>query len=761
MDHALFETPRPEVDPSEAEALVLSEFGVAGTATPLDGERDRNFKITTADAAYALRIGNAADHPDSVEMQSLAMEHALVTDPSLPIPTVLRTRRGAPVGRFRVGEREHPVQLVTFLEGDPPPDPPSTPGFRRSVGATVARLSRAVRGFDHRALHRKLLWDLGRLVELTPRLVDVEPERRSMVLRRLEIFETSIAPALRRLPGQLVYGDAHVGNLLVDPHDTDRITGLVDFGDATYGPRVLDVAITAAYQVFGDSPIDALVQLVSAYHAVDPLDEAEIPLIPDLAASRLVQSYLISAWRSTLHPDNREYIMSDSEESWAGLLAIDALQVDVVVDELRRACGLGRPRRAPLAEAMSLRADRLGPALSLSYAQPVRLDSGDGVWLTDTDGHRLLDAYNNVPHVGHSHPQVTSAIAAQVRRLTTNTRYLVDEVGEYADRLVALLPDDLSVVMFVNSGSEANDVAYQIASVVTGRRGVVTTEHAYHGTTWATSMMSPEELGRSRLEAWAAQVGGAATLASPEAADLVATEIDTAVSALRGRNEAPAMVIFDDVFSSDGVFEVPPGFLRNAYERARRAGALCVADEVQAGFGRVGPAFWGFAQDGVVPDIVTLGKPMGNGHPMGAVVTTPEIAREFAAGWHFFSTFAGSPVAAAAGGAVLDVLERERLPVRAAEVGGYLREQIGALEGPTIVSIRGPGMFTGVEMSDSAVAAAVVERMRQMGVLIGLTGLGENVLKIRPPLVFTERHVDWLVERLATALSDVGPPPPQ
>ncbi len=756
MDDPLFETPRPEVSAAEAESLVGEVFGIVGIATPLDGERDRNFRISADGARFALRIGNAADHPDTVAMLSLAMEHALAVDPSLPIPAVSRTRHGDPVGRARTAQGDHPLQLVTFLSGITPPDRPTTPAFRRSVGSTVARLSRALRGFDHPTLSRHLLWDLARLPELTTRLVHVDPARRPLLERRLVHFEQALAPVLRSLPHQFVYGDAHAGNLLVDPADPDHITGLVDFGDATRGPRVLDVAITASYQVFGADPLDALVQTVAAYHAIDPLDGTELSLIPGLAVSRLVQSYLISAWRSALHPDNRDYIMSDSADAWEGIVAIDALDPEVALSELRKACGLGRPARRPLTEAVAHRRDRLGPALALSYAEPVRLESGDGVWLTDTDGRRLLDAYNNVPHVGHGHPQVTSAIAAQVRRLTTNTRYLVDEVGDYADRLVGLLPDELSVVMFVNSGSEANDVAYQIARVVTGRRGVVTTDHAYHGTTFVTSMMSPEELGRDRLEGWIAHVGGASTLGAPDAAARVETELGGAFVDLASRGEAPAMVIFDDVFSSDGIFAVPTGYLRAGYARARAAGALCVADEVQAGFGRVGSSFWGFAQDGVVPDIVTLGKPMGNGHPMGAVVTTPAIAAEFAAGWHFFSTFAASPVAAAAGSAVLDVLDRERLAERADEVGAHLRQAIAGLAHPAITTVRGPGLFIGIEMSNEAAAQATVEGLRREGVLVGRTGPGGNVVKVRPPMVFSRHHGDLLVDRLAVVLETVG-----
>ena len=248
-------------------------------------------------------------------------------------------------------------------------------------------------------------------------------------------------------------------------------------------------------------------------------------------------------------------------------------------------------------------------------------------------------------------------------------------------------------------------------------------------------------------------VGGEATLGSPDAALLLEQELIQATEQLGLRDEAPAMVIFDTVFSSEGIFDLPAGYLATARRWTDRTGALLVADEVQAGFGRVGPRFWGFAADQVVPDIVTLGKPMGNGYPVGAVITTAEIAGRFAESWHYFSTFAGSPMAAAAGMAVLDVLEGEGLPEQAARVGDHLRHEIAALGDVRIVTVRGPGLFVGVELTDSDLAEAVVEGMREQGVLIGSTGPRGNVLKIRPPLVFSERHADLLVDRLQTVLA--------
>jgi 4-aminobutyrate aminotransferase-like enzyme/Ser/Thr protein kinase RdoA (MazF antagonist) len=747
----VLETPPADITTAHAGDIARRLYGLDGAFTPLDGERDRTFRVDAAEASYVLKIGNPAEEPGIVEMQALALEHALAGDPTLPIPQLHRTVDGRSIGeidheRLRLG-----VQLVSFLPGRPAATGEPSPTARRALGAVVARLDRALAGFTHPLSNRSLLWDLTCLAQLRPHLDAVPAERRSLVARELDRF-ADYAPRLARLRRGTIHGDLNPANVLFDVADPERIVGIVDFGDMVHGPVVCDPAIAASYQAFGcEDPVAALVDVICGYHGVYALDPAEIGLVPLLAAARCAQSLLVSAWRVGIDPENAEYILCDADDSYETLGRLAEHDPAVTAHTLLRACGLERRLALTLDESLALRRARLGPALSLTYDTPVHLDSAEGVWLVDTDGNRLLDAYNNVPQVGHGHPRVTAALAGQARRLTTNTRYLVDEVAVYADRLAGLLPGELSVVMFVNSGSEANDVAIQIARAVTGNVGVVITEHAYHGTTAATAALSPEEFAGRPLEPWVATVGGAETLAAADAATRVAPELEGAFERLRGTGLAPAMVLFDSVFASDGIFRVPPGYLQAAYASARTAGALCVADEVQAGFGRVGAPFWGFAQDGVVPDIVTLGKPMGNGHPMGAVVTTPEIAAEFAARWHFFSTFAGSPVAAAVGSAVLDVIEDERLDHHAEIVGAYLRARLEERLGER-AAVRGPGLFVGVELDDAVTARGVVERMRARGVLVGRTGARQNVVKIRPPLVFSERHADRVVDTLAASL---------
>jgi 4-aminobutyrate aminotransferase-like enzyme/Ser/Thr protein kinase RdoA (MazF antagonist) len=745
MDFAIFDTPRPDVDEEDAVGIVRQVYGVDGTASVLPGERDRSFRIDTAGPSYVLKVGNGAERQDVVEAQAGAIAHALVSDPGLPIPHVIPTLDGAKTGTHD----SHAIQLTAFIEGAPPIPSATPPGFRRSLGYLSARLSRALRGYDHPALHRLFPWDMTQLPRLAPLIGLVADRRRGSLEAVLAHFDTEVLPALDRLGCQMVHGDIHDDNVLVDRVDSERITGLFDFGDMSWGPRVIETAVTATYQCFGSDPTEAMAQVSAAFHIVDPLTPGEISLIPDLVMARCAQSVLMAARHVTTHPENSDYASADAENMWDTLQTLGAQERGFIVDRLMHACGFRTVSPRVSSVSLELRRHRLGPSLALTYEHPVHARRGEGVWMVDSDGNRLLDAYNNVPQVGHAHPEVVAAVAAQTALLSTNTRYLVDEIVEYADRLASLFPDPLSVVMFTNSGSEANDLAYQIATTLTGRKGIITTDNAYHGTTAVTAAMSPQEYETPAYSAW---VSGAAVLGHGDAADPVLDELKSATEELMRRGFAPAMAIFDTVFSSEGIFDMPSGFLRSARAWADETGALLIADEVQAGFGRVGARFWGFAGDVAVPDLVTLGKPMGNGYPMGAVVTSAEVAARFAERRHFFSTFAGSPVAAAAGMAVLDVIEHEHLAESADLVGGYLRRGIVDLGNADVIEVRGPGLFVGVQMSDAGLAGRVVEGMRDRGVLIGSTGPAEDVLKIRPPLVFTERHADILLDRLAATV---------
>ena len=422
---------------------------------------------------------------------------------------------------------------------------------------------------------------------------------------------------------------------------------------------------------------------------------------------------------------------------------------------------------------LAVRRRQLGPSLSIGYRRPLEIVRGWMQFLYARDGRRYLDAVNNVPHVGHAHPRVVRAGQQQMSVLNTNTRYLHELLGRYAERLTATLPAPLSVCYFVNSGSEANELALRLARAYTSRRDTVVVEGGYHGNTTTLIDVSPykhDGPGGAGPAPWVHKVPmpdvyrGRYRSDDPRAAERYATFVADAVARIRSRGTQPAAFLCESVLSSAGQVVLPRGFLTTAYAHVRRAGGVCIADEVQVGFGRVGSHFWGFETQEVIPDIVTLGKPIGNGHPMGAVITSPEIAAAFANGMEYFSTFGGNPVSCAIGLAVLDVIAEEGLQANALEVGRHLQAglQEVAARRPLIGDVRGLGLFLGVELVRDRTtlepageeAERVASRMCERGVLVSTDGPFHNVLKIKPPLVFTTTDADQLVATLDHVLGE-------
>jgi 4-aminobutyrate aminotransferase-like enzyme/Ser/Thr protein kinase RdoA (MazF antagonist) len=424
-------------------------------------------------------------------------------------------------------------------------------------------------------------------------------------------------------------------------------------------------------------------------------------------------------------------------------------------------------------QTLAARRSRLGKNLGLSYEQPLKIVRGWMQYLYDETGRAFLDFYNNVPLIGHSHPRVVQAAQEQLALLNTNTRYLHDVINRYAQRLTGLLPEPLKVCFFVNSGSEANELALRLARAHTAREDVIVLEHAYHGNTSTLIDISPYKFdgpgGRGR-KPWVHvallpdDYRGKYRRDEARAGAKYAAQIGELIDQLRAKNSGPCAFIAETLPSVGGQIVFPPGYLTDAYARVRAAGGVCIADEVQTGFGRLGTHFWGFETQDVVPDIVVLGKPIGNGFPVGAVITTSEIARSFDNGMEFFSTFGGNPVACAAGLAVLDVVQSENLQQQARRVGDYLKKSLLALQQkyPLIGDVRGSGLFLGLDLVLDPVTRApasrqaeyVVNRFRECGILTGTDGPHHNVIKLRPPLIITESDADIFTCVLANILAE-------
>ncbi|GAA4091305.1 aspartate aminotransferase family protein [Nocardioides kongjuensis] len=410
----------------------------------------------------------------------------------------------------------------------------------------------------------------------------------------------------------------------------------------------------------------------------------------------------------------------------------------------------------------------LGRNAPLFYDRPVHLVRGSGVWVEDADGRRYLDAYNNVPHVGHCHPHVVQAVARQAATLNLHTRYLDGVVVDYAERLTARFADSLDTAVLTCSGSESNELALRMARFATGRRGLIVSDFSYHGNTATLASLTTcfpvvEEFPAS---ARAVRVPDprhdGAGLTEAELLERYLGEVAEAVRSLEASGDGVGAILIDSFFANEGLPDAVAGYVAGAVELVRAAGGLFICDEVQAGFGRTGDALWGHELAGVTPDLVTLGKPMGNGHPIAGVVAGNELVSAFQSAATYFNTFGGNPVSAAAGAAVLDVLDEEGLQANAHRVGAHLREGLAKLAArhEPLGDIRGRGLFVGVEIEhdgvpDAARTAWLVNAMRDRGVLLSRIGRHDNVLKIRPPLVFATEHADRLLDALDDALDGV------
>ncbi|WP_083330837.1 aminotransferase class III-fold pyridoxal phosphate-dependent enzyme [Halofilum ochraceum] len=765
---------RPNLPVERVAAILQAEWGISGELADVGGDRDQNLVVTTpAGTSWLVKIGQPGEVHGVLDMQLAALRHAAHQDPGLGIPPVIPKCDGEYLHALPAdGGGAGWLRVFGYVAGKPIGTRPRPAALLRGVGGTMARLDRALAGFFHPYAGHDLLWDVRQIPALRPCALDIDDARqRDRILQIFDEFTEHVLPRLGGLRSQVIHGDATAENVLV-ADDRSAIAGIIDFGDVMHGPLVQELAVAMADTTSGlDTPWQGASHVAAGFDERLPLEDEELALLWDLARARLALTVSVLASRTVHRAEGAGSMESDMTAYQDQLKAFDAVGHNRAFRDLRRTLRLPEPMAVTGSgtdtetdRLVARREERLMPGLALFYPEaPLHAVRGEGMWLFDADGTPHLDCYNNVPHVGHCHPHVGNAVARQTRTLNTNTRYLYDSVLEYADRLAERFPGELGSVMFVNSGSEANDLAWRMARAWSGQGGALVTAGAYHGVTEAIAALSPYEAGNGAPHphvAWISPPGGAAQ-ASSRGDGGYAVDIDRAIDRLAASGYGVAATMIDPTLASDGILDAPAGWLNTVFARVRGAGGLCIADEVQAGFGRLGTA-WGFEAHGAVPDIVTLGKPAANGYPLGAVVTTPAIMRVFAERTDFFSTFGGNPVACNAGLAVLDVLDREGLWAAAAEVGGYLRDRLAALgtRHETIGEVRGRGLFLGVELvtdRDSRqpapkATARVALAMRRAGVLVGVEGPHANVLKIRPPIVCKHTHADLLVDALDRAL---------
>jgi 4-aminobutyrate aminotransferase-like enzyme len=750
---------------SDAEAIAREHWGLQCQAEPLAGEVDRNFLLVTDSGdRWVLKISREDTDRVGLEYQIEALrflENSLVAElVQQPLPTT--------DGRYllpyeRNGCEDCWARILSFMDGSPLVNfRERPPALLEEVGRALARLDLALRDFEHPGAHRDHPWnlerahDLGQYSELI-----TDTARRELVERHLELYRHEVVPHLAGLEHSVIHNDANDYNLLVRDGDNGDavLAGFIDFGDSLYTITVAELAIAATYLMLDrEYPLTTAALVTSGYNSVRPLTTGELSLLFDLIKARLCASVLMSVRGFHFEPEN-EYLQISAQPIWRLLERLSMIDPDEATRTFEDACGTFSPPVRSADEIVAVRKRHFGFNLSISYSEPLKIIRGEGQYLYDDTGSRFLDLVNNVCHVGHCHPHVVAAAQQQIAKLNTNTRYLHDNLAEYSLRLTNTFPDGLDVCFFTNSGTEANDLALRLARAHTGSKEIIVLDHAYHGHSPSLVEISPykcEGPGGEGLAEHAHKVPMPDPYRGPhrgpDAGQSYADEVEKTISEVESKGKKLGAFMAESLIGCGGQVIPASGFLSASTEAVRAAGGVFIADEVQVGFGRAGSHMWAFESQDVEPDIVTLGKPIGNGHPMAAVITTREIAASFDTGMEYFNTFGGNPVSCAVGLAVLDVIEQEGLQQLALEMGKRLLDGLRELQNSheLIGDVRGLGLFVGVELvrdrkelkPASREASRVIDEMRTRGFLLSTDGPLHNVLKIKPPMVLLERDVD-------------------
>lgn len=732
----------------------------------LDGYDNKNYHITTAEKDFIYKTYKYSESlKDTVEAENEILLY-LQEEFDARIPTPIPFKDNSYVKLVDSDNGKVISRMLSFLKGEFLGNAAHTPSLFKSLGTFLAKLDIALKGLKNYTVKaRKWEWDLQHFDLNKKYINDIpDPKDRSLVAYFFNQFDEIVRPVIPELRKQIIHNDANEWNILVQNGD---ISGIIDFGDVAHTFLINELAIAITYGCYDkENPLEWAVILIKAYHQVLPIEGKELKILYYLIAARLCTSVCNSAHARKADPTNT-YASISEKSAWKMLyrwLTINPIKAE---NEFRKAAGFSRLEQIEINEVLKRRHQHISPILSLSYEQPIHMVRSAFQYMYDADGNTFLDAYNNIPHVGHSHPKVVEAGKNQMAKLNTNTRYLFDELAIYAEKLLSYFPSKLNKVFFVNSGSAASDLAIRMANNHTGTSNMMVMELGYHGNTQTSIDISDYKFSNPKGQGQKHHIlktpipdtyKGRYQKDNPNAGKLYGLD---AVAQIKDSNVPISAFISEPIVGCAGQVPLPIGYLNEVYPAIRAQGGIFISDEVQTGFGRVGDHFWGFEAHGVVPDMVILGKPIANGHPMGAVVCTDEIATSFEKGVEFFSSFGGNPVSCAIATAVLDVIEEERLQKNAKEVGEHYISLLSELmlKYPCIGDVRGSGLFIGCEIvndhtkdPDTSLASHIKNELRNRHILISTDGPFDNIIKTKPPLCFSKENAEVVVSTIDDVL---------
>lgn len=759
------------------EAFVEENYNLNVEASSLQGYDEQNFLLKRVSGKkYILKIATDDQRMEFLDAQIRMLQHLAKKGFEGKFPEVLPNRNNEPVSIFEQEDRQYYIRILTYLEGSFWVNQNSfSQSLYESLGNFLGEMDKALKDFSHVAMHKNYLWDVSKAAEAGQKLLFIkDPAKRRIADYFLLQFETEAMPVISSLRHGYIHNDANDYNVLIRD---GKVAGLIDFGDVIFTALINNLAIACTYAMLHTKdPLQVAATIVKGYHEAYPLNENELGVIYYLIAARLCISVTQSAWNASLDSDNEHHFLSE-KPAW--ILLYQLIEINPVKAEntFRVACGFSSiiNEKDDYESLLQERSEHIGKNLSISYNEPLKIVKGALQYLYDDKGNTFVDCVNNVSHVGHCHPTVVRAMQKQIATLNTNTRYLSDPLVDYAKALTATLPDKLSVCYFTNSGSEANDLAIRIARHFTKQKDILVLDHAYHGTSTLAIEMSPYKFdgtGGFDQKPYIHKAispdlyRGQFHYGDENAGEKYAADIAKVLEEMKEKGTGIAAFICETLLGVGGQIPLPENYLKEVYAHVRKAGGVCIADEVQVGFGRVGETFWGFELQDVEPDIVVLGKPIGNGHPLAAVIVTKEIADAFNNGMEYFNTFGGNPVSMTTGLSVLKVIIEEKLQKNALETGNYLLELFRkSMENhPLIGDVRGHGLFVGVELvkdrktKEPAVEEIdlIVEKMKAKGFLLSTDGPLHNVLKIKPPMVFDKKNAVEMVKALEEVLIEIG-----
>ena len=651
------------------------------------------------------------------------------------------------------------IRMLSYLEGNFIAECKINKNIISSLGSFLAKFNLLTRNWSNSEIKaRDWEWKIESVELIKDRANYISnPFRRNRVIYFIQQYKENIVPVYNDLRKSIIHNDANQWNVLVEK---DKTTGLIDFGDISYSNLVNEIGIAMTYIAYDKEDIlywSGI--LLESYNKVLPLKKKEVESLYYIIALRLCMSVSNSAYTKLNQPNNN-YISEGEENAWNMLDKWIFYGPTKVKNYFLKSTGFSLNKGKKENEYIEKREKYLSKILSLSYKHPLVMDQSAFQYMYDVYGNTFLDAYNNIPHVGHSHPIVLEAAQKQMSKLNTNTRYLYSKINEYAEHLLSYFPSKLNKIFFLNSGSEASDLAIRMAKAHTGNNQIVIIEEGYHGHTQTGIEISDYKFNNSKGIGQSNHITKLPLL-QKNTSPLLDSETEKMKKYFISNGLSPSAFISEIILGCAGQVPLSKDYLKKIYSTIRSLGGVCIADEVQTGFGRIGTHFWAFESYNLVPDMVIIGKPMGNGHPIAALITTEEVAESFEQGVEFFSSFGGNPVSCSIGKAVLEVLEQEELMKRAFDVGNYYLKQLMELKNQYnyIHDVRGSGLFLGVELIDtdckpnSNLAGLIKNQLRESNILIGTDGKHNNVLKTKPPLCFSKKNVDEVIQRIDEAIN--------